>query len=209
MSLNFINDYNPLKGLTCVQISSQTFSLYFHLNQTVNIYSTFDTNNIFNKCFLVIWIGISYLCTKRIPDHSKRFQAKFNQRIATVVAIFSLRFKSILHFNSAVKPERRPRFNVPVFIRSRTTVPCYSIIYSFHVIVLADMRILITVFDSIYVESYRSKTSWSAHDDDQKLARRNEVYQQTKARSIWGEEYMQSREPSLSPRTCIHPCLSR
>jgi len=37
------------------------------------------------------------------------------------------------------------------------------------------------------------------------------VYQQA-ARSIWGEEYVQSRESfslSLSSRTCVHPCLSR
>lgn len=45
-----------------------------------------------------------------------------------------------------------------------------------------------------------------ARDGDRK-ARESGVYQQA-ARSIWGEEYVQSREPSLSLRTCVHPCLS-
>lgn len=57
-------------------------------------------------------------------------------------------------------------------------------------------------------EREREKISWDGDRKSQERKSENEVYQQA-TRSIWGEEYVQSRESSLSLGTCVHPCLSR
>jgi len=70
------------------------------------------------------------------------------------------------------------------------------------VTVLVDTHSLAVFKRRNRTEGKRAGAWWRSRSTESR------VYQQA-AHSIWGEKYVQSREPSFSLRTCVHPCLSR